>query len=384
MTPQQVVSHLRDRLGAEWSAERVTSVEERSDGNINVVYVVRNGTESVVVKQGLPYVRILRDWTMPAERICREAELYEGWAGGAPGSVPAVYDLDREHCILVMEYLDDCAVWRNELTEGRSHASAASDVGTILARTAFSTSLLSLPAGEVDRRIAQSSNQELETLMKDVLFRQPWREHERNDVPSDIAEPWNELRSDGAFQYRVASLHRAFVHRREVLAHGDLHTGSIMVGGGRARMFDAEFARYAPAGFDLGAFWGSLLLAAVGNSYRGLVAPDEILEMITDSWASYRSELARLWPTRTLDANDAFLDGWLHETESLACGFAGIEAGRRMIGRGRPDDIDALPADVIGAARRAVIAECRDWVLDASGSVEALVRDSSARSEGWR
>ena len=48
----------------------------------------------------------------------------------------------------------------------------------------------------------------------------------------------------------------------EALIHGDLHTGSVMVGGGRAAAIDPEFAFYGPVGFDLGALWANAAIAA--------------------------------------------------------------------------------------------------------------------------
>ncbi len=48
----------------------------------------------------------------------------------------------------------------------------------------------------------------------------------------------------------------------EALIHGDLHTGSVMVGGGRTVAIDPEFAFYGPVGFDLGAIWANAVIAA--------------------------------------------------------------------------------------------------------------------------
>ncbi len=49
----------------------------------------------------------------------------------------------------------------------------------------------------------------------------------------------------------------------EALIHGDLHTGSVMVGGGRTVAIDPEFAFYGPVGFDLGALWANAIIASV-------------------------------------------------------------------------------------------------------------------------
>lgn len=39
-------------------------VREVGDGNINYVYIVEGPSGGVVVKQGLPYIRIAHDWPL--------------------------------------------------------------------------------------------------------------------------------------------------------------------------------------------------------------------------------------------------------------------------------------------------------------------------------
>lgn len=334
-----------------------------------------------MVKQGLPHVRIAADWRIPAERTCREAEFYRNWGASAEGAVPAVIDLDASRCILVMEYLADCAPWRDELLAGRWHAEAAPVLGRRLARTGFGSSVLGLPPADREARMAQAANPDLERLMEDVLFLQPWAEHPRNAVPADIAGPVRRLRDDGAFQARVAALHAAFRFRREVLAHGDLHTGSIMVGAGGARIFDGEFARYAPAAFDLGELWGSLLLAAVGAAARDR-DPAAVVALIRMVWEAYTDEMHALWTDRVIPAHPAFLDHWLADTLRLAVGFAGIETGRRLIGLGKVEDIETVPAPRLASARRTALGLCETWVKDDFGSLDEGLAMTARRLRG--
>ena len=43
-------------------------VREVGDGNINYVYIVEGPSGAVVLKQGLPYIRIAHDW--PLTQVC--------------------------------------------------------------------------------------------------------------------------------------------------------------------------------------------------------------------------------------------------------------------------------------------------------------------------
>ena len=43
-------------------------VQEVGDGNINFVYIVEGPSGALVVKQGLPYIRIAPEW--PLTQVC--------------------------------------------------------------------------------------------------------------------------------------------------------------------------------------------------------------------------------------------------------------------------------------------------------------------------
>ena len=112
----------------------------------------------------------------------------------------------------------------------------------------------------------------------------------------------------------VASLKHVFMTHGEALIHGDLHTGSVMVGGGRAAAIDPEFAFYGPVGFDLGALWANAAIAAARADR--LAAPTafraHVAAIVTDSWEAFTDELRRLWPERVdRSFSDDFLDDHL-------------------------------------------------------------------------
>ena len=45
-----------------------SQVREVGDGNINYVYIVEGPSGAVVLKQGLPYIRIAHDWPLTQVR----------------------------------------------------------------------------------------------------------------------------------------------------------------------------------------------------------------------------------------------------------------------------------------------------------------------------
>src|SRR5205807_2248110 len=72
------------------------------------------------------------------------------------------------------------------------------------------------------------------------------------------------LRADRALVREIGLAKIAFIDNAQSLIHGDLHTGSVFVRpeGRSVRAFDPEFGAYGPTGFDLGAVWANLVLAA--------------------------------------------------------------------------------------------------------------------------
>src|SRR5271165_3605302 len=70
---------------------------EVGDGNLNAVYIVRGEAGSLVVKQALPYLRLVGEaWPLPLERSYFEYNALTIEASHAPGLTPEVFHFDRD------------------------------------------------------------------------------------------------------------------------------------------------------------------------------------------------------------------------------------------------------------------------------------------------
>lgn len=67
-------------------------------------------------------------------------------------------------------------------------------------------------------------------------------------------------------------LQAKFLQQRQVLLHGDLHTGSLMVTEDTTYVIDAEFAFAGPIAFDVGKMVANLLIAFFAGA--GLQTPE--------------------------------------------------------------------------------------------------------------
>lgn len=366
-------------------------VSEIGDGNLNLVFIVRSdeARPGIVLKQSLPWVRVHGEsWPLTVERAAREAHAYETYAPFAGDLVPTYHGFDPTAYVLAMEDLADLRVWRGALNDGEIHAGAAAAIGTLVARIAFWTSDFGRDPEERRRLAAASVNPELCRITEDLVLTEPYIEHEHNWHHPPLQPLVDELRSDPAVRLEVADLKHRFLTHGEALIHGDLHTGSVMVGGGRTVAIDPEFAFYGPVGFDLGALWANAVIAAARADRldRDDAFRQHVAGIWPESWSAFVAELRHLWPDRA-DAffPDALLDRRLDQIWTDAVGYAATKAIRRMIGYAHVSDIETLEEPRRSSAAAAVLRAARALLLERSrigDPADAWRRVTAALAEG--
>ncbi|GAA1706402.1 S-methyl-5-thioribose kinase [Microbacterium sediminicola] len=347
----------------------IADVREVGDGNLNLVFIVTDAAgNGVVVKQSLPHVRVDPSWPMTRSRTRREAFVLGQHERIDPGHVPAMYGFDDDEIVLTIEDLSDHAVWRTELNEGRLHPYAAAELGRYVGATAFATSVFGTPGPERRRLVAAGTNPELSEITEDLVFTEPYVEHEHNvwlpENDPDVAE----LRADRAFVHEIALAKLRFQEDTQSLIHGDLHTGSVFVradadgAGGSVRAFDSEFGTYGPTGFDLGAVWANLILASARARVQGRDADaDLLLQLPVELIDAFEAEFRSHWHER-VDARvfgDAILDATLERIRSDAAIYAAAKAVRRIVGFSKVSDIQTLPEPERALAARWVLRTAR-------------------------
>ncbi|KPI16283.1 Methylthioribose kinase [Actinobacteria bacterium OK074] len=354
-----VPGYLHER--GHWQDVNDIHVREVSDGNMNRVFLASNadGTHSLAVKQALPWVRVAGpSWPMSPSRADAEARAYEQVAKVAPDKIPAIHGYDAENYALVMEDMSDLEVLRTVLNEGAAYGPDTSRViGEFVAQLAFTTSDFGMPSAERKALVAASVSPELCKITEDVVLSEPYVEHEHNHWHPELADLAAAFRADAELRTEVADLRHLFMTGAQALLHGDLHTGSIMVGEREGahvvRVFDPEFSFVGPIGFDLGLYWANTLVSA--ERARALGTLSDHADQLRLSWEAFETEFRRLWPTR-VDTffDDAYLDRFLRRVWTESVGFAGTEIVRRVIGFAHLTDLTTLP-DPAPASRRALL-----------------------------
>ncbi|MDF3142244.1 MULTISPECIES: S-methyl-5-thioribose kinase [unclassified Streptomyces] len=354
-----IPGYLRER--GHWDDGTDIRVREVSDGNMNRVFLASSGdgTRSLAVKQALPWVRVAGpSWPMNPDRADAEARAYDQVAKVAPDKIPAIHGYDPENYALVMEDMSDLEVLRTRLNEGEPygpHTSAR--IGEFVAQLSFATSDFGMPSAERKALIATSVSPELCKITEDVVLSEPYIEHEHNHWHEGLDDLAAEFRADGRLRTEVADLRHTFMTSAQALLHGDLHTGSVMVGEREGthvvRVFDPEFSFVGPVGYDLGLYWANVLVSQ--ERARALGTLSDHGDQLRLSREAFETEFRRLWPTR-VDAffDDAYVDRFLRRVWTESLGYAGTEIVRRIIGFAHLTDLTTLP-DPVPASRRALL-----------------------------
>jgi 5-methylthioribose kinase len=414
LTPQTVPQYLAGqeaiaaRLGGQSTQWRTREV---GDGNLNLVFIVEGPGGAVVVKQALPYVRLVGEsWPLPLSRSHFEHLALREEARWAEAFVPAVYQADATMALIVMQYLTPHIVLRKGLIRGIRYPQVGQHLGMFLARTLFHTSDLHLTATAKRSRIADFlGNTALCRISEDLIFDEPYfaaplNRHTSPQLDATVAA----VRRDAPLKLAVQEMKWRFLNAAEALIHGDLHTGSVMVTERDTRVIDPEFAFYGPMGFDVGAILGNLLMAYLSQrgheshtgerqSYQAyLVAQTHSL------WETFQRSFAELWRTgaaRT-DAARSEADGeggcvyqprLILETPQLlasaidtrltavwrdALGYAGCKIIRRILGLAHVEDFEAIADPELRAAcELSALRLARELLVNRAqfGSMAALV-----------
>lgn len=380
---------LTDRIGpaSGWT------VAEVGDGNLNLVFIVSGAAGKIIVKQALPYIRLVGDsWPLPLNRAFFEYHALVRHAARDPGRVPEVFHFDEEQALIVMRYLSPHVILRKSVVRGAEHPNLARHMGLFLARSLFRGSGLALSGKSLREDMALfCANHALADITENLVFSDPYFDATLNRHTAGLDPFIAPLRADRALRVAAQEMKHAFLAKTETLVHGDLHSGSLMVTGEDTQVIDPEFAIYGPFGFDVGMFLANILLGSFSQSGHETAAGARdgyrahLSAQFAEVWAVFTSEFRHLWRTertgilyeRSLfeDAGDAAaseaaLASVLRGIWVDALGFCGVEMHRRILGLAHVEDMEAIP----DPARRW---PCEARALEA-GRIIAVTRHSLA------
>lgn len=321
---------------------------EIGDGNLNYVFRVTdaNSGKGVIIKQALPYAKVVGEsWPLTLKRAAIEAAALQKHGEFVPSLVPEVYGTDERLAYTIMEDLSRLTIAREGLIQGKSYPNLSTHIGEYLAETLFHTSDFALHPFEKKRLAAEFSNPELCKITEDLIFTDPFFDHDTNDFEPELRETVEALWRNDVLKLEAARLKRSFLTEAEALLHGDLHTGSIFADDNETKVIDPEFAFYGPIGFDVGLFIANLIAQGIT---RGGEGRKTIVGHIENTWNVFETRFTELWESKGIeDFKDVpgYRQAVLGKIFSDTLGFAGCELIRRTIGLAHVKDLDGIEDD---------------------------------------
>ena len=336
------------------------TAKEIGDGNLNYVYIVssnHNESKTLILKQAVPYLRIVGEsYPLSRERMTYEIRSLLHFSKFSEEHVPHIYHADEDMSVVIMQYLGEHIIMRNGMIDGVIYPDFAEHISSFLANTLFKTSSLHLSGADKRELIGEfNSNSELCALTETFVFTAPYMEHETNEINPLIMDKAKELQADVEFKTKILGLKYKFMNQTDALLHGDLHTGSIMIGSDETYVIDSEFAFFGPFGFDIGALLGNLVMSWVSHFER---SGDEkyqawILETIKTFLMRFEELFLELWTKQesssliergflSSEEQEAFKKSFMLKILQESVGFAGAKICRRQLGIAGVVDIRAI------------------------------------------
>jgi 5-methylthioribose kinase len=317
--------------------------QDAGAGNVNCVYrVLDHDGGSVIVKQALPYLKIVGDsWPLALDRARIEAESLRIANRVAPGLTPEILHFDPELAVVVMQDMAGYEVWRTALMGQRRYPAAAASVGEYCARMFIGTSDLGMPPADRKRLAARFVNPDLCGITEELVFTAPFMNAASNNIDAHLRQDAERLWADRKLRERVGVIRFHYRTSSQSLIHADLHTGSVMVAGAGACVIDTEFSFMGPIAYDLGVLIGNLLISYLAHRAQGHDAfASTLWPAAKDFWEAFTTTLSALWPEEEL-----WQDIFLNQALDAAGRYAGTKLVRRIIGLAHAPDIDDIPDD---------------------------------------
>lgn len=324
------------------------TAEQLDTNGLNQVFRVKNnrGT-SLIVKQALPeHSGFTQYWPVSLHRAQIEADVLKHQAKICPEYLVEVLYYDPELATLLLEDLADCSVLRFAITVGQQPAKLGIQLARYLAQTCFYSSDFALTGPVKKARQLQFNNPELCLVTEDLVFTDPYCNHERNSLSFTQLPEVRSLWVNEALQAEVAQLKADFLTKPQALLHGDLHCGNLLVSHEEIKVIGAEFGCYGPIGFDSGTLIASLILNLITqDSTKVPSTRDYLSNQIDLFWQEFSTVFSKLMQMETKDQsfqNALYQQRFLHQIWQDTLGYAGCELIRRTVGWGVAEELKAL------------------------------------------
>ena len=300
----------------------VLACHQISGWNVSLLFRVFDvkSSKGILIKQVLPNEKVLEDGCPPIlNRAALESNVYGSYV---PEYVPNVYYVDTSKGITIIEDLSDFQSVQFGLIQGDNFPILSEQIGTCLAKVLFYTADFPLAAHLKENRLKQCNKLEFNEISENDLF----FNHENTNIEKESNQYARELRDNSHLKREIEKLKNKLLTKDEALIHGDLHTGNILVSKTETKVVAPESSFFGPSGFDIGTFFGSLLLTAISADEQ---AKETAFNHISNTWDVFSKTYRGLSEKEQNEA--ANLEFVLKQILQDSIGFAGCEVIRQTI-----------------------------------------------------
>ncbi|MBC6998972.1 phosphotransferase [Cytophaga sp. FL35] len=240
--------------------EKIKSIEEPGEGNMNVVIRVVTNERSFILKQSRPYVQKYQQISAPVERIAVEKNFYQALLQNAVSAhIPQIIGYDSAEKLLLLQDLGNC--------EDMSIIYQNRDIlAKHLDRLVFILGLIHRT--EVDGSFPE--NLQMRFLNHKHIFVLPFEEDSDLNL-DDIQEGLQDLsipfKTSKTIKTVVEQVGQKYLSQGNTLIHGDYYPGSWMTEDGDLYIIDPEFGFVGFPEFDLGVMAAHIIMATGKKSY---------------------------------------------------------------------------------------------------------------------
>jgi 5-methylthioribose kinase len=332
-------------------------ISEIGDGNLNFVYTVSSPKKSTILKQAVPYLRVVGE-SYPLSRIRMSFEIgaLEAEKEICPQHVPDIYYSSHDMSLVVMQNLDRHKILRGEMINRVVFPLLSEHISTFLADTLFYTSDFYLDPATKKENVKKFINIELCKITEDFIFTHPYEDNETNQYNPKLDMKFvKKFREDAEVKTAVLEMKYKFMTEAQALLHGDLHSGSIMLNQNETYVIDPEFAFYGPMGFDIGIYLANLIMSYFSLDNEHEEYGEYVSGMIIDTWTLFAKKfkdnmLNHEKEKKSLQFDypdgmkhfELFVDRFIEQLFADTIGFTACEMFRRTVGLAKVADVAGI------------------------------------------
>lgn len=296
------------------------SLEDDGDGYINYVYRVSDGKVKLILKQARKDGRVADLHDMSMDRAALEYDYMKLGHVIVPEYLPKLYFYDDENLAFAVEDVSHLKIARFQLNKSIMFPKMAGQIAEYLAKIHFYTSDYYLDTDTFRKLQIRFMNSKMRAVFDDMAFGN--RDVDGSgkmgfELDPEYADYIRDLVFDPKVVLERYKLRDLFMHKAEVLLHGDFHTSNVFVDQEELKVIDMEYAFFGPAAYDLGYQESHLLSQCVCAAFRPFPSEEERLTFISYTLATMQHLFAEYCKV--------FFECWDTDAKPIYQGIPGMQ-----------------------------------------------------------